>query len=348
MGILDQLFEKHGINQTNNLARALTQPIRRFGATTSFNRAFYRPNFVHQIDLLFLPEDYDKSRYLLVCVDIGSGIVDARALKNKEAKTVLNAMIDIYRKKKYLPEPKRIHADAGTEFSEVIKYFRNRGVGVRVAAAGKHSQQAIVENMNKTIGGAIMKLQLNNELITGQQDTDWVSYLDDILKIINSHAKQTKKPLPAEDDNADIKCDGADCDILQVGTLVRTRLNYPRDIGGSKLHGVFRSGDYRWSLTPSKITNVLMFPNQPVRYVVEGYTHNTFAKWELMIYTQPKEMRMTDNQFIVEKIVRKATQKNQKGFVVKWKGYADSENSFVSRQELMRNSAPLVVLFEGK
>ena len=87
MGILDKLFEKHGIK--NNLASDLTQPIRRFGAKTSFNRAFYKPNFVHQIDLLFLPEDRNKSKYLLVCVDIGSGIVDARPLKTKEAKTVL-------------------------------------------------------------------------------------------------------------------------------------------------------------------------------------------------------------------------------------------------------------------
>ena len=46
MGILDKLFEKHNIQ--NHLARDLTQPIRRFGAKTSFNRAFYKPNFVHK------------------------------------------------------------------------------------------------------------------------------------------------------------------------------------------------------------------------------------------------------------------------------------------------------------
>lgn len=52
MGILDKLFDKHGIK--NNLARDLTKPITRFGAKTSFNRAFYRPDFVCQKQNIFL------------------------------------------------------------------------------------------------------------------------------------------------------------------------------------------------------------------------------------------------------------------------------------------------------
>ncbi len=43
MGILDKLFDKHKI--TNTLSRDLTKPIKQFGAKTSFNREYYRPNF---------------------------------------------------------------------------------------------------------------------------------------------------------------------------------------------------------------------------------------------------------------------------------------------------------------
>ena len=231
MGILDKLFDKHKI--TNTLSRDLTKPVKSFGAKTSFNRAFYTHNSVNQMDLLYLPQDDNGSKYLLVVVDIGTGKTDARKLANRTGATVLKAVLDIYKKHKYLVEPMRIQVDAGTEFADTIAYFRKRGVGVRVAATGRHSQQALVENMNKTIGSAILKLQLNNELATGEKDTNWTTYLPDILELVNQHAKATKKPL-TESDNADVKCDGTECDLLEEGALVRVKLDYPRDIKGNR------------------------------------------------------------------------------------------------------------------
>ena len=47
MGVLDKLFDKHNIS--NSLARDITKPVQQLGTKTKFNRAFYRPNMVHQI-----------------------------------------------------------------------------------------------------------------------------------------------------------------------------------------------------------------------------------------------------------------------------------------------------------
>ena len=333
MGILDKLFDKHAIK--NNLAIDLTKPVKSFGAKTHFNRAFYAPNSTHQIDLLYLPEDKNGSKYLCVVTDIGSGLTDCRAIKTRDGATVLEAIVNIYHKEKYLKQPLRIQVDAGSEFFDTLNYFRKNGVGVRVAATGRHKQQACVEYMNKIIGEAILKLQLNNELATGETDKNWVTYLPDILKFINDHAKATKKVLPKQDDEADVECEGSECDVLDVGAMVRVKLDYPKDIHETRLHGVFRTGDFRWSLKPAKIEKVLLFPNQPIRYVVEGYTKNTFAKWELKPYVKPTEMNLTNGLFIVEKLLERVTEKNQVFFLVKWKGFDASYDSWEPRKKML-------------
>jgi hypothetical protein len=345
MGILDKLFDKHAIQ--NTLARELTKPVKSFGTKTHFSRTFYQPKKNHQIDLLYLPEDKSGSKYLCVVTDIGSGLTDARALKTRDGETVLKAIVDIYKKQKYLEQPLRIQVDAGSEFFDTKNYFRSKGVGVRIAATGRHKQQALVEYMNKTIGEAILKLQLNNELVTGETDKNWVTYLPDILKFINDHAKATKKVLPKENDEADVQCEGAECDLLEVGALVRVKLDYPKDIHENRLHGNFRSGDFRWSLKPAKIEKVLLFPNQPIRYVVEGYTRNTFAKWELKPYETPTQMNLTNGLFIVEKLLKRVTEKNQVFFWVRWKGYDEAADSWEPRKKMLAAVPQMVKEFES-
>ena len=48
------------------------------------------PKAVLQADLLYLPDDKGY-KYALVCVDVGSGYIDAEQLKERDATTVLNA-----------------------------------------------------------------------------------------------------------------------------------------------------------------------------------------------------------------------------------------------------------------
>ena len=102
MSIFQKLLQKHDIQ--NQTANELTQPvsvrIKKSGQVkTTFDRAYYRPGNTHQADLLYLPTDKNGDRYLLVVIDIGSGIMDARALKVRDGATVLKAFQDIYKKR---------------------------------------------------------------------------------------------------------------------------------------------------------------------------------------------------------------------------------------------------------
>ena len=351
MGILDKLFIKHDIQ--NTLAKEITKPVDKSKQVeTTFDREYYRPGMVHQMDLLYLPHDDDGSKYLLVVVDIGTGLMDARALKNRTGPTVVSKLKEIYKDKKVFKKlPLRIQVDQGGEFnnSAFKQYFHDQNIGVRFAATARHSQQSIVENMNKNIGAAILKLQLNNELQTGESDSDWVTYLDDIINLVNDNARKTKKTPEKQDDAADVKCKGDECDILEVGALVRVALDHPSDIEGFRLFGNFRVGDYRFSLKPHKIENVLMYPNQPIRYVVEGYKNNTFSKAELLPFTKSlTPMKLTNNKFLVEKIVKREKDKNKIMYYVKWQGYDDKDNTWEPRTKLMLDVPGMVRDFDKR
>ena len=342
--MLKALFKKHHISDSDVLDVTKKPNFREANhASTSFDRSYYQPGFVHQIDTLHLPTDANGDKFLLVIVDIGSGKMDCRPLPKITALATLERIKDMYglngkkKNKVFSKPPFKIHADQGTEFdNHVLKDFlASQNIGIRFAATGRHSQQAIVERMNLAIGDAIMKLQLHNENITGEQDTNWVGYLPDIVEAVNEHVLETKPVLPKQDDSADFKCNGSECDTLGVGQQVRVALDYPTDVNGTRIHGKFRAGDRRFSLKPYVIENVLMFPNQPIRYVVAGIKNNTFSKAELLPFVGPKSNQLTQGKFVIENIIGKKKENGYAFYQIKWKDH--EEPSWVQKKSLVED-----------
>ena len=117
----------------------------------------FENNYYNQADLLFLPDD-DGYKYALVVVDVGSRLVDARAIKDKSANSIIRAFKSIY-DGKILKSPSHvISVDSGTEFKgAVTKYLENLGVTIKTAKPGRHKQQSIVEINTKWIYGKQLK-----------------------------------------------------------------------------------------------------------------------------------------------------------------------------------------------
>ena len=374
---------------------------------TSFAKSgYYQPNDYIQMDLLFLPGDmsfekrdmnshkfvskkkpkgksskYLGYRYLLVAVDVGTRKTAAIPLLSKETSEVLKATKKILnpKEKNHLKMPKAAMFDAGSEFADVIKWFKTKGVGIRVAETARHRQQAVVESMNKSIGKGIIQLLTNNEMISGKLETNWIQFLPDILTAINKNLRPPKKMPPIgneklEEDDYDVKCgvktknkryDSTECDIYNVGDKVRVALNAPKDIEGNKLIGAFRSGDVRWSLNPHTIENVLILPRQPIRYKVTGRDRNTYSKGQLKpfkkgnltsvgkLMERPEEV-VPKGQFLVEKFVdfkeEKMTPKGRKvkKWLVKWQGYPNSRNDWVLQTQLKIDLKTEFKKFEDK
>ena len=133
-------------------------------------------NLIHQADILYLPHD-NGYKYALVVVDSHDRSVDAEPLKEKDSKTITAAFKKIY-SRKILKEPQKIEVDNGTEFKgETKKYFEEIGVAIRTALPGRHRMQAMVERKNQEIGTALSKRMTAQELLTGEESTEWIEDL---------------------------------------------------------------------------------------------------------------------------------------------------------------------------
>jgi len=319
----------------------------------------FENNYYNQADLLFLPND-DGYKYALVVVDVGSRLVDARAIKDKNANSIIKAFESIY-KGKILKAPSHvIGVDSGSEFKgDVLKYLEDDlGLTVKTAKPGRHKQQSIVEIKNRDIGKLLFKRMTEEELQTNEISKSWVDDLPDVIKHIN---QTTKKNIPKKNLNPNLKyqCSGNACDVLSQGSKVRVALDEPRDILGHKLHGRFRETDVRWSVQPKEIMKSLVAPGNPPLYLLNDDKGNidystAYNRSELQPVSE-KEIKPSEKaikgikekgikKWYVDEILSKEKINNRIYYKVKYKGFKNPE--LVKRTDLIKDIPDMIKEFE--
>ena len=354
---------KLGIKQ---VAQSLyKKPVKDRGLNAPKHRA--EPGSTQQADLVYLPEDADGSKFALVVVDVGSGKTDAEPMKAREAEDAKVAIEAIYKRGKLKPPMHIMKVDQGSEFKGVFKkYFEDKNIMVHYAQAGRHRQQALVEQRNKIIGEAIHMHQTAAEQVRGETVKDWVHLLPDILEVINEsasarYAKREDKERNERQDNGGapplIRAQGESKRILNEGTLVRHQLDNPQDfVSGKRNHGGFRAGDTRWSADTFTIDKVLLAPGQPVRYVIDDdpvtYTRNQLQVVKESDEPDARAMGLKlDNKDLLQ--VKELVAREKRGravfFKVRWVGFPKEEDqTFESRASLMKQIPDMVREFEKK
>jgi hypothetical protein len=260
----------------------------------SYKRGGAQENEVYSSDVLYMPSDKGY-KYLLVLVDVITGITQAEPLKTHSSVSVLKAFKEIFKKMKL---PSIIQVDAGTEFKGVVeKYFKENHVLIRVGDVGRSRQQAMVESRNKSIAIGLFQKQNIKELQLKKTNTKWVDDIHKVIEAINNHEAEIYKKNKITNTLPYIPLDAV---IFEVGTKVRVALDKPEGILGNKLKGRFRATDIRWSHDISTISNVIITPNQPIMYQVDGLTTGyTFNQLQQPIVK--KLTRLTTKQKIRSK-----------------------------------------------
>ena len=334
------------IMATNSLVKKLMTPPRpeKGVEMPHFSRG-YKPGVLAQADLLFLPTDKGY-KYLLLIFDAGSRMTDGEPLKAKDGNTVVNAFKNIF-SRGIVKMPSYIGFDDGSEFKgKVAKFFEDNDVKVRVALPHRHRQQALIERRNAMIGKKIFENILAEELATGKPNAEWIDDFRGILKNMNEKAKVSK----VKKESDEYVPTPFNREILPEGTLVRVALDAPIDpITKKPLHGNFRKGDIRWEIAPRKIARFIIVPGQPPMYILEGkdgkedrrasYTRNRLQVVNSNeVKPQPKERKKDEEIFyVIDKLVGKRVQRGKVRYLVHWKGYDKSEDSWVSEKSLVED-----------
>lgn len=274
-----------------------------------------KADFNFMADLLELPKTKKGFQYLLVVVDLATDEFDIEQLKTKESKTVLKAMLKMF-KRKHIKKPyASIRTDGGPEFQdEFAKYCYENSILHKVGISGRHQQMANVERLNRELGRLFNGYMNAIEEETGRTFREWVEVVPKVREMLNEYRKK-----PEGDPFTDIY-EAPDVSIqpkYKVSDIVYRISEKPLDALGRKQPTQnFRAGDYRWDMTPRKIVKVVRYAGKvPIRYILENLNNVAYAENEL------KKAKEDAPMYQVQSVKAKRTVNGVKELLIKWKNY---------------------------
>lgn len=334
---LKNLIDKLGLDQT------YTKPVKNIKYDNVKNNIPRLKHLNYMSDLLFLPTSKEGYKYLLTVVDLATDLFDLEPIKNKESTTVLQAFKKMF-DRDYIKQPEySVRTDGGSEFKSVFKkYLYDNSILHRVSEPYRHQQLSNVENLNRQLG-RIFNLYMNKmELQTGDVYREWPDIIDVVRTELNKIRKKTERN-PFKSFYEPI-----DANVLlkepkyKVGDLVYRKSEIPLNTFQKKQNTLkFREGDYRYDLQARKITKVLYYPKN-IRYLLSNLDHVSYTENELLPAKEKEE------QYEVERVIEKKIDKGKVYYLIKWKNYNSSENTWESRDELIKTIPDLINEYEEK
>ena len=262
-------------------------------------------------------------RYLLMVIDVFSKYGWIRELKNKKAETVYEAFRDIIMKSNR--KPKMLWTDKGSEF--IGKYFRNY-LGIKKIKpyyTENKEKASVVERWNRTIKEKLWKMfTLNNNTV----------YWDKIDKILDDYSNTyhtSIKMTPVEaskQENRDKVWYNLYGDLIYLKPG-KTKFEIGDNVRISKnKRPVFDKGyTPNWTEEIFIIDNILS--TKPITYKIKDLMGK-----EIKGSFYEKELQKTKQKtFRIEKIIKKDNK--NKLALVKWSGYPDKFNSWISSKDLV-------------
>jgi len=264
----------------------------------------------------------DGFRYILTVIDCFSKYAWAVPVKNKEAKTVLDAFKYIVKTSKRVP--KHLWVDEGKEFynSSMTAWINNNGI-TRYSTHGAH-KSAIVERFNRTLKTKMWRK------FTEVENTVWVKgLLDELLVEYNNvDVHRTIGMPPARASLAKnaavvatkLRVEKGGVGRLKVGDTVRISL----------VKGVFDKGfEANWSEEVYVVESVKN--TSPVSYTIKD------LQGEPMLgrFYEEELQKTTQSMYRIEKVLNRKIGKDGVEMVrVKWKGYPDKFNQWIKKSDV--------------
>ena len=254
--------------------------------------------------------------FLLLVIDIFSKYGWVIPLKNKEGKTVAEALKTIFKERK----PEKMWTDKGKEF--INKDVKDL---VEVYFTGNEEKSSVVERWIRTMKEKMWKYFTDNNTYT------YMDILQDLVMDYNNTKHSSIKMTPVEASK-------------KKNELTVWRNLYPDRLKIDDLRPKFSVGDWvritkkkktfekgyttRWTeeiFTITKIQNT-----KPVTYKIADLKGEEIDG----TFYEPELQKTGQQVFRIEKVIEKGKKKT----LVKWKGYSDKFNSWVDNKDLVNLS----------
>lgn len=286
-------------------------------------------------DLMDLPTTKSGYKHLFCIVDLYTLEFDCEPVKNKTAQTVLDAMLQCF-KRQYVKKPyASINTDGGSEFKSVFhKWVYDQNIYHKYGSPYRHRQQSVIESLNRQIGKLLILYLNQMTKRTGKEYTDWDAFLPEVRKVLNNYRQDLFNKLTKKYKNYSLVQQKIETKPkFVVGQVVHYKLDYPENAQLDKQSSArFREGDYRWSSDVRKIISVVYMNSKPwYRYMLEGKPNISYSEYELIPASQ------NFSTFKVKDIIGKKIEKKVKYYLVWWQKELKKDATWESEKQLIED-----------
>lgn len=309
---------------SSQLTYTLHKPVRKTFPT--------RPVVVHGIDELWQMDLVDLSKlsrfnknykYLLTAIDVFSKFAWVLPLKTKSASDMKRVFEDLFTRTRR--RPKFIQTDAGTEFLNSAVQTILKQSNIKFYTTHSERKASVVERFNRTFKSLMFKY------FTKQNGRNYIDILPELVNKYNNTYHRSIKMEPIEVSKENEPLVWINLYENRLKNKNKTKISIGDHVRISVERGPFKKSYLQgWSEEIFIVKNVIK--SIPFVYKITDQAgediKGTFYQEELQKVTEPRTYR-------IEKVIRK--KRNKDGnllLLVKWSGYPEKFNSWITEADL--------------
>lgn len=260
------------------------------------------------------------NKYILTVINIFSKKAYARAIKNKSAREVTEAMKSVLDSLNH--KIKNLHVDEGNEFYNASMKHLLSSRNINLYSTFTVKKAAIVERFNRTLKNRMWKM------FSYRGSYKWTDLLQNLISEYNNTKHRTIKMCPNDVDysNEQHLLNHVYSPIhLNIGS--KTKFKVGDMVRLSKYKHIFAKGyTPNWTTEIFKIRQVLN--TYPETYLLIDLKGDEIAG---TVYVEELQKVSDPRLYLVEKVLRKKGEK----VYVKWLGFDSSHNSWINEVDMI-------------
>lgn len=272
-------------------------------------------------------------KYILICVDVYSRLMQTQTLKTKNSSEVLVALKKILEETPQFLGVRRIFTDRGREFynKSVQNYFNKKNI--KLYSVFSEMKSSIVERAIRTLKHKLY------HYMTQANSLKYIHILPKVVDVYNHTFHRMLKNTPhaihklqnIEDIRRQFKVMYLNNDSSI--TAISPRLHLGQHVRLAKRRNIFHKGFWHQNTEEIFVVSHIDRTHPIPTYKIKDLNNETISG---MFYEQELIATSLPDYFPVTVLQSRKTSKGHREYFVKWRGYPDSANSWIKAQDIVK------------